>query len=720
MNYLCTAKVTKLLTDSQSNNYNKPKTMFRRLFIILTLTVLASVAKAQGDGVHTRLTNLPHVYINTFTGNPITSKTTMVYARMWYVDESDAVAFYDSLEIRVRGNSTAGLAKKPYKLKFHEKVKLLGKGRPNTKKWTLLANHADKTLLRNALTSLMGERAGLPFNPAAKFVDLTVNGQYVGNYQLSDQVDVRPHRVNVVEQDYPLRDTSNITGGYLLEADGFKDFVSGTTGFNTSRNRVPVRVHYPDEDEIDKRQLSYIQQSVQDFETRLFSRTFDDPLTGYRPRVDSVTLANWYICTEICANVDGFFSTYFYKQQDDDRLYWGPLWDYDIAYNNDSRSDRGGTSNTERQLMKDVGYGGSGGGCRDWLAKMWNDPWFARLINRRYREIVDGGMEQYLNEKLDSLTALIDESQQLNYQRWGISTRAYRERVLYSTYDQYVEDVRTFIHRHMDYLTTAFAEMLPDKPQTEPEEPEEKKPDFKADTQSYYAILNAKTGTCFDANVQTGVVSAWSRDTESETQQWLITNLENGYLFITNRATGQALADPSPAGSTATTMTGSQLMLAEADSTDTRQQWDIVSQGSDLYNLVSLWSQHAANLNGGNAANGTQILSYTSDDRNASSTNRLWRIEKAGDVIDTPIDTDINDVATDYALAYDPVTKRLHFGADRREELTFSVAVYDGSGRRVATFRATDDFSLLPYPAGLYIISWKAGQRQQSVKLVKE
>ena len=178
--------------------------------------MLAVGTSAQNDEQHVRLTNLPHVYINTFTGNPITSKTTMVSARMWYVDEANNVAFYDSLQIRVRGNSTASLAKKPYKLKFNEKVKLLGKGRPNTKKWTLLANHADKTLLRNALTSLMGEFAGLPFNPAAKFVDLTVNGQFVGNYQLSDQVDVRPHRVNVVEQDYPLADTSNITGGYLL------------------------------------------------------------------------------------------------------------------------------------------------------------------------------------------------------------------------------------------------------------------------------------------------------------------------------------------------------------------------------------------------------------------------------------------------------------------------------------------------------------------------
>jgi hypothetical protein len=163
-------------------------------------------------------------------------------------------------------------------------------------------------------------------------------------------------------------------------------------------------------------------------------------------------------------------------------------------------------------------------------------------------------------------------------------------------------------------------------------------------------------------------------------------------------------------------MTGSALCLAEADSTDTHQQWDIVRQGSDQYNLISLWSQHAANLSGGNASDGTSIVSYTNDGRNASSTNRLWRIEPVANSVDTPVD----EVGVDYALAYDPVAKRLHFGADRREDLGFRVVVYNSSGRRVGTFRASDDFSLLPYPAGLYVVSWTSGQRQHSVKLVKD
>lgn len=687
-----------------------------------------------------RLTNLPHIYIDTFTGNAITSKTTYVYARMWYVSEEDIVQFFDSLQIRGRGNSTWGLAKKPYKLKFHEKEKLLGTGYAKAKKWTLMANHGDKSLIRNALTSLMGEQAGLPFNPAAKFVDLTLNDKYVGNYQLSDQVEVRAHRVKITEQDYPLDETSDITGGYLLESDGFKDFHTSTywdadeqryltpDGFYTTRE-IPVRIHYPEAEELYESQARYIRDFIQNFETTLMAVDFADAEQGYRQYVDSTTLANWYLCTEMTANIDGFFSTYFYKKPKDDHLYWGPLWDYDIAYNNDNR-DRGGTSDTSQQLMKDNGYGM----LRAWILRMWEDPWFARLVYRRYTEMLDGGMEEFLNHKIDSLTQLIDASQQLNYQRWGISTRTLRERVLYSTYDQYIADLRNFLKRHLPYLKTAFAALLPEPPDEpddpedpeDPEEPEAIEPDFPADSLSYYTISNLGTGTFVDVDEKSGEIWGQPRDEDVESQQWRIIPLQNGYRYIVNRVTGYALNDPTEGNPTATTLTGAHLNVVEGDSLDARQQWNLVAQSGDSYNLINRFSQHGANLSGGNAAPGTPILSYTNDARNASSNNRKWRIEEVGKV--EPVDPDdpdnpsvgIADLSeVDYALAYDPQSGRLHFGSDNLEALTFPVRIYDHSGRLVRTFRASAGTSLSSLPRGLYLITWTFAAHRRTVKLLK-
>ena len=106
--------------------------MTKKSFLFFLFVVLCTfVATAQ---TYTRKTNLPHVYIETFNRQSITSKTTYIYSTMYYVDEDDVVTRYDSMQIRGRGNSTWNMAKKPYKIKFYQKEKFLGKGYANAKK----------------------------------------------------------------------------------------------------------------------------------------------------------------------------------------------------------------------------------------------------------------------------------------------------------------------------------------------------------------------------------------------------------------------------------------------------------------------------------------------------------------------------------------------------------------------------------------------------------
>ena len=700
--------------------HHNSKNMKRNLLLAIIQILIFTMALAQQNE-----TKLPQVSIDTYSGRPIASKDVYVLSQMAYTDESNVTTYYDSLWIRGRGNSTWGLAKKPYKLKFEKKQKLLGKGYANAKKWTLLANHADKTLIRNALTSLMGKRAGLKFNPAAKFVDLTLNGEYVGNYQISDQVEVKAHRVNITEQDLPLTEKSDITGGYLLEVDGFKDFHTSSywnnevqknlppDGFITPKGSIPVRIHYPDAEDLEQKQTNYIIDYVKQFEKRLYDSNFDDPDEGYRQLVDSTSLVNWYLCTEISGNVDGCFSSYFYKEQGDPKLYWGPLWDYDIAYNNDNRTDRLGTSDTRRQLMKDASYGN----LKLWLQRMWKDTWFARLVNRRYSELTNEGMEDYLYQQIDSLTTLLQPSIERNYQRWGINTRALRERVLYNTYDQYITDLKEYIHVHLEYLKEAFASLLPDTPE-EPEKPDVLTPDFTPDTNRYYTISNSATATCAEPDAATFNIVGNARQEASLTQQWYITTLQNGYQYIVNRATGQALNDPTPGQPEPTTLTGTQLNTAEADSTDTRQQWNIISQPNNRFNLVNHYSGHAANLSGGGSSNGTPILSYTSDERNAYSNNRLWTLQDVDYVVPTDINLP-NLAETDYALAYDTETQHLHFGTDDPTILNFKVSVYNRQGHLIRIFSAATGSTLADLPNGLYLISWTAQRRQHTIKLIK-
>ena len=693
--------------------------------LFITITSLLTVLNINAQYV--QKTNLPTIYIETFDGQSITSKEEYKLCRLHYVDEAGSVASYDSVSIRGRGNSTWNLSKKPYRIKFLNKEKFLGKGYAKAKKWTLLANAGDKTMIRNAITSALGEFTSLKFNPAYKFVDMVLNGSYVGTYQISDQVDVRPHRVNITEQPYPIADTTDISGGYLLEVDGFKD----GNYFTSTTYKAPVTIHYPDDEEIDNRQTAYIRNYINNtFEKALSSQSFTDPQTGYRAYVDTTSLIDWYLCTEISANIDGFWSTYCYKEKGDQRLFWGPLWDYDIAYNNDRRVQNDmKLQSSVNSLMADIAYNGS----KAWVTRMWEDPWFQKSVYTRYQELLDSGLVDYLQTNVDSLSTLLNESQELNYQKWGINRRMYHEVVLYSSYDQYISDLKTFITEHCKYLSNAFYSKKPVEP-TPPFEPKN----------FYYCIVNAKTRKAMD--VQDNKIVQYTQTDGRESQEWQIRKNGDHYAII-NRESGLALNDPTNGPATATTNVGTQLNVMESDEHSEAQMWDFIPQGTDgYYNLLNVSTQHIVNLNGGNSNDYTQILSYTNDAKNGTSTNRMWFLQPTSALPIEPVDTIPTDtiptdiIPTDtiapdtipvdtipsgimayqepaeYALAYNRDTQTLHFGSETPSELTFPVRIFNASGRLVGTFRADEQFSMVPYPQGIYIATWHVSGKTRSVK----
>lgn len=555
---------------------------------------------------YAQLTNLPTLYVETLNGRSITSRTTYTLCNLIYVDGGETVV-YDSVEIRGRGNSTWNLAKKPYRIKFPESIRFLGKGRAKARSWTLLANHADKSLIRNAIASEVGTFVGQPFTAGARFVDLVLNGTYLGNYQISDQVNVDRRRVNIVEQDEPATDESNITGGYFMELGGFA--TGDPVWFRTNRN-IPVSIKSPDEEIINTAQRTYVRTFINDYESRLYSSQYRDPAIGYRAVTDSATLVSWYIASELTANPDGLWSTYVYKEQDDPRLYWGPLWDFDIAFNNCDR-----IGDVTYRFISDAGFGSEHAGM--WVRRMLTDPWFNWAVNKGWQRFVGEGIEDHLHHCIDSLALLLDESQTLNYQKYSISQHVYNEIYLYSTYQEYIDDLKAWITDHIAFLSMGFASRL--KGEEEPLDP------FRPTEGWYYRITNRGTGLNVDIDGMSagaGVV-VWADDGGRDTRHWVIRSVGRHFQIL-NRAGGLALNDPSPSADT-----GTQLNVVAADDTNPRQLWDIVTVNENgNYNLVNVSTGHAINNSGGGTTNGTTVISYTSDDRNATSANRQWRIVK--------------------------------------------------------------------------------------------
>ncbi len=418
---------------------------------LTTCLVSAMIALSAFAAERNQLTNLPTVFIDTDNKAGINSKSTYTPGSVTVVSSSgqedcDQVR----MGIRGRGNSTWGMAKKPYRIKFDSKIKFLN-NKAKAKNWVLLANYADKTLMRNAIAFEISKFMGFEYTPSITFVDVVLNDKYIGNYMVTDQTEVKENRVPVEEQEITDTEEPAITGGYLLEIDGFAD--SEPVVIRTPKE-MKITVKYPKDDEINSAQLAYITKFIKDFETRLFSADFADPETGYRALVDEESLINWYIASELTGNSDALWSTYIYKKREDDHLYFGPLWDYDIAFNNDNR-----LGEATRKLMRTDGHG-----FKQWMNQFWKDTWFRRAVSQRWEELVDAGIEAAIQQAIDKYAALLDDSQKLNFERWTVlANRVYLETYLFPTYMGGVNKLKEYITDRCDFLSQSFADTDPSK-----------------------------------------------------------------------------------------------------------------------------------------------------------------------------------------------------------------------------------------------------------------
>ena len=384
-------------------------------------------------------TDVPSVYIETENRRSITSKEQYINCTFIYVD-GDSLGRYENTLIRGRGNSTWWNSdKKSFRVKFEKKQRLLGDGFANAKSWTLLANHGDKTMIRNALTYDLGRFMGMKFCPAARFVDLYLNGNYQGTYQISDQVQVHKKRVEVDED-----------SGWLLEVaneNSKEEPLISSTGFNIMYN-----IKNPKDQQLTVDRRIAIGRWIQQFESAVASHDYCDPEKGWRAYVDEEDFINWYVGAEITGNIDALYSIYMYKEADDQKMHFGPLWDLDLGYDNSS----------ERSLLNNMEafLGLWNRPFEKILQRLWQDPWFVQACNDRLRELTDRGLQAYLLSHIDSLRTAIWQTQTENFKKWRINQKVYdwAKHSYYTTYDGYISELKSFVSIHIPYLQRAFAE----------------------------------------------------------------------------------------------------------------------------------------------------------------------------------------------------------------------------------------------------------------------
>ena len=434
---------------------------------------------------------LPVVYINTEGGQAITSKEKYIDAELVIqgnetYNSKTTKLYSGATEIRGRGNSTWSQPKKPYRLKLDKKTDLLGMGK--SKHWVLLANYLDESLQRNALAYNLSGAMGME-QMSTVFVDVVLNGDYVGNYQLCENIRVDPTRVDIFDwesfcedsagviadaeglsksekgdleeymaenmgwitsgtvtfngsvyniADYPDIQVPDISGGYLIELDEYYDEISK---FRTESNQ-PIMFKNPEFVSTNKDMMNYVKTYIQAFENAVqsdsYTAEYEGEILHYSELFDFDALVDYWLINEIFFNEElNKKSTYMYKDIDG-LMKMGPIWDMDWSSGGEGQTYISNEWATRHYSMNAQ--------ANSWYKFLIQDPYFFMKAQERYWEIRHDQVASMMTE-LDSNEELLKESAAGNGKRWGYK----------SDYSKYVATLRNWLNTHLTWMDEQMA-----------------------------------------------------------------------------------------------------------------------------------------------------------------------------------------------------------------------------------------------------------------------
>ena len=392
--------------------------------------------EGEGDDSHlSQLTNLPTVSIHTQDGVIPYDKETDISSQIAIISKNGTSLLYETGGVRERGNASRSFPKKPYRIKFDKKQKPLD-APAKAKKWTLINNYGDKTLMRNLLAFELSRKMGMPYTPFGTAVDVLLNGEYKGCYQLCDQVEVNPGRVEITEMAPEDNTGDALTGGYFIEVDAYAyDEVSW---FN-SNNGNPVTIKSPDEDAITTNQHEYIRQFFNKVENQ------------WKTYLDLNTFLRHFLVGELSGNTDTYWSTYMYKDRGESLMHTGPVWDFDLAFENDNRT---------YPIMSLTDYiyrtkGSCAGNMRQFVNKIVvNDAAAKAQLKAIWGEVRQAGLtEESMTAYINGWEQTLGQSQELNFKRWPIMNEyVHQNPHLWGSYEAEVQNVRRYMKERIEWM----------------------------------------------------------------------------------------------------------------------------------------------------------------------------------------------------------------------------------------------------------------------------
>ena len=336
-----------------------------------------------------------------------------------------------TVELKGRGNSTwREYAKKPYQIKFSKKTSVLGM--PAAKKWILLANASDDSMIRTRLVYDAAEQMGFPYVTEYKYVDLWVDGEYLGVYLIGEKAEIGKNRLNLQD---PAGAMFELDNGFATDEDHY--FFEGRLNSYFALKEI-----VEEDDAHIAQAMSNFQTAMTRFTTALTSEGWENlSLAQLNRMIDVDSLARYYLMNEYVLNGEGFFTSFFWYQDGaSDVLHVGPLWDFDTCMGNKQEKVTDYNACDTSVLMK----------------KMLNIPAFYQRVQElyaRYEPVLTGMAGQ-----IDGRKAEIGVSADLNYLRWntlGTANPKPGGMPFAPTYDEALDRVRTWLNGRAGAFTPA-------------------------------------------------------------------------------------------------------------------------------------------------------------------------------------------------------------------------------------------------------------------------
>lgn len=417
--------------------------------------------------------NLPAVFLSTQSGtltDLLADETYEEKGRIEVICEDGTIDSNLTVKgIHGRGNyAWENYEKKPFTLKLKESASILGLC--EGKEYVLLSNASDPTLLRNELVRELEKEMNVAYSTSGQFIDLYMNGEYYGNYYLCEKIEIGEDRLSIsnleTQMDYIYKKQKmsayedftednlkgkklpynpvNITGGYLFErefADRYKlEYADNPSSLITESGEHFI-VKSPKY--CSKEEITYLGDIVQRAENAI--------LSGHEANdyIDIDSFVKKYLTEEVSKNYDGGISSaFFYKDADDDKLYGGPGWDYDMTFGN--------YLDWMEYFSKDPD------GITELSLHDHSSPWYRALLQKDdfYEKVVNCYVNtvspflQELSEKgVDGWKDYLEASAQMDYIRWQ---GEYGNHAIFIDREKSFNELKEFINQRKLFLDSAW------------------------------------------------------------------------------------------------------------------------------------------------------------------------------------------------------------------------------------------------------------------------